>query len=158
MWDKVLFPLFRKHSDDEIYKWFDDLQLVDSMFRQGESDLVGSTIRLARRLLGEDQRDCAKGETESAGCSDRARESASRVFAIHKRFSNLCTAKNPSGAVRPWDLERVSNDEIPATKRRKQSMFETMLRDCHSSSRFYSKVGNSRRIAAGPLLATTERY
>ena len=49
------------------------------------------------------------------------------------------TAKNPSGAVRPWDLERVSNDDIPSTKRFKPSMFETMLRECHASSRYLFK-------------------
>ena len=64
MRDKVLFTLFRKNGDDEIYKWFGDLQLVDSMFPQGESDLVGSTIRLARRLLGEEQRDFGKTKME----------------------------------------------------------------------------------------------
>ena len=62
MWDKVLFPLFRKYADEEIYMWFGDLQLVDSMFPPGESNLVESTIKLARRLLGEDKQECAKSE------------------------------------------------------------------------------------------------
>ena len=56
MWGKVLSPLFRRHADEEIYKWFGDLQLADSIFPPGESDLVGSTIILARRLLGEDKK------------------------------------------------------------------------------------------------------
>ena len=75
------------------------------------------------------------------------------IFHIHKRFSNLRTVKNPPGAVLPWDLERVGNDEIPATKRRKPSMFETMLPERHVASRYLVKGrefkthrgGNARR-------------
>ena len=70
------------------------------------------------------------------GSSGRARESTNRILSIRKRFSNLRTAKNPSGAVRPWDLERVSNDEIPETKRRKPAIFETMLRERQAASRY----------------------
>ena len=109
------------------------------MFPKGDSDLVGSKIWLARRLLGEDKRGFAKSEIESAGISDRARESATMIFATRQKFGNLRAAKNPSDAVRPWGLERVSNDAVPATKRGKPSTFGTMLRDCHAWSLFLFK-------------------
>ena len=70
------------------------------MFHQGESDLLGRTLRLDHRLLGDEQRACGKHDDELADTAERAGESVTMIFSIRKRVSNLRTAKNTSGAVR----------------------------------------------------------
>ena len=111
------------------------------MSPKGDSDLVESTTRLARRILGEYQEAVGK-LAEAHGLSmPSVREAANRLFALHKRFGDMRTAKNLFGSVRPWDLERAPKEEIPASKRCKPAMFGALMRGRYAVSRYLFKSG-----------------